>query len=66
MVGRIALDRVAGHGPGAVPVVGLALAAGIGVARLARLVGTPVGQACVGGAAVVIVVAPAVLAALTR
>jgi hypothetical protein len=62
LVGGIALDRAAGHGIGALPVVAVALAAGLGVARLARLVGPPVGQACVGAAAAVIVALPAALA----
>jgi hypothetical protein len=61
--GGVAVDRWRDAALGPLPVAGLALAAGIGVARLARLAGPPVGQACVGGAAAVIVATPAVLAA---
>jgi hypothetical protein len=62
VAGGVALDRLAGHPVGALPVVGLALAAGAGVGRLARLVAPPVGQACLGAAAAVIVALPAALA----
>ena len=63
VAGGVAVDRWRDAALGPLPVAGLALAAGIGVARLARLAGPPLGQACVGGAAAVIVATPAVLAA---
>jgi hypothetical protein len=62
--GAIAYDRLVHHAVGALPVVALAVAAGAGVAGLARLAGPPVGQACVGAAAAVVVAAPAALATL--
>jgi hypothetical protein len=63
VAGGVAVDRWRDAALGPLPVAGLALAAGIGVARLARLAGPPVGQACGGGAAAVIVATPGMLAA---